>query len=89
MRDRLDVTPLLGAIRAPSLVIGAELDRACPLEHARMIADGVSAGRLAILADAGHLVNLEQPNEFNHCLLDFLRTTCPTPLNDGSVGCQC
>ena len=89
MRERPDVTPLLGQISVPSLVIGAAQDKACPLEHPRMIAAGISNSRLEIIADAGHLANLEQPNQFNHYLLDFLRTVAPTTLNDGTIGCQC
>lgn len=89
MRERQDVTPLLPSMTKPSLVIGAEQDRACPIEHPRMIADGINGSRLEIIADAGHLVNLEQPNRFNHCLLEFLRKISPTPLNDGTVGCHC
>lgn len=89
MRERPDVTPLLRSIRTPSLVIGAEQDLACPVEHPRMIADGIPGSRLELIADAGHLVNLEQPNQFNLLLLDFLRVSCPTLLNDGSIGCHC
>ncbi|MGE0917904.1 alpha/beta fold hydrolase [Trichlorobacter lovleyi] len=89
MRERQDATPWLELIRVPSLVIGAEQDQACPLEHPRMIAAGIRDSRLEIIPDGGHLVNLEQPNHFNHCLLDFLRTASPTPLNDGTIGCRC
>lgn len=89
MRERADVTASLARIAVPTLVIAAEQDRACPLEHPRMIASGIAGSRLEVLSGAGHLVNLEQPNQFNLCLLDFLRTASPSPLNDGSVGCQC
>lgn len=89
MRERPDVTPLLPSITAPSLVIAAEQDKACPLEHPRMIANNISASQLEVIADAGHLVNLEQPNGFNHCLLEFLRKVAPTTLNDGTIGCHC
>ncbi len=89
MRDRRDATPLLSCITTPTLVIGASEDQACPLEHARMIANGISGSRFIVIEDAGHLANLEQPNQVNHCLLDFLRQVQPTPLNDGSIGCTC
>ena len=89
MRDRKDATPLLGQIKVPSLSIAAEHDQACPLEHPRMIAAGIPGCRLKIIPDAGHMANLEQPNLFNHLLLEFLRHACPTPLNDGTIGCKC
>jgi pimeloyl-ACP methyl ester carboxylesterase len=89
MRERRDATPLLAAIRVPSLVVAGAEDRACPSEHPRMIADGIAGSRLAVIDGGGHLVNLEQPNEFNRRLLDFLRQVAPTSLNTGSAGCQC
>ena len=89
MRDRRDATPLLSCITTPTLVIGAAEDQTCPLEHARMIANGISGSRFVVIEDAGHLANLEQPNQVNHYLLDFLRQVQPTPLNDGSIGCTC
>ncbi len=89
MREREDATVLLETITVPSLVIGAGQDKACALEHPRMIAAGISNSRLEIIDDAGHLVNLEQPNRFNSCLLDFFRLICPTLLNDENIGCRC
>lgn len=89
MRDRRDSTPRLNRITVPTLVIGAAEDQVCPLEHARMIANGISGSRFVVVEDAGHLANLEQPNQINHHLLDFLRQVQPTLLNDGSIGCTC
>lgn len=89
MRERQEATSMLQSIITPSLVIAAEQDQACPIEHPRMIANGIRGSQLEIIADAGHLVNLEQPNWFNHTLLDFLRGISPTLLNDGTIGCHC
>lgn len=89
MRDRRDATPLLGCIASPTLVIGAAEDQVCPLDYSRMIANGIPRSRFVVIEDAGHLANLEQPNQLNHCLLDFLRQVQPTLLNDGSIGCTC
>lgn len=89
MRDRKDATPQLSQITIPALSVGADHDLACPLEHPRMIATGIPGCRLEIIPDAGHMVNIEQPNLMNQLLLEFLRTVAPTPLNDGSIGCNC
>ena len=89
MRDREDATPLLAQIAVPTLVIAAQQDRACPQEHAEMMARGVAGAQLALLPEGGHLVNLEQPNRFNQALLDFLHVHYPTASNDGTVGCRC
>ena len=72
MRDRKDYAALLGGIGLPALVIGADQDQAAPLENARLIAEGLADAKLRILHGGGHLVNLEQPAEFNEAILEFL-----------------
>jgi 3-oxoadipate enol-lactonase len=73
MRERKDYTPLLGSFSLPVLVLGAEQDKAVPVENARILAAGLPLHKLCIIPEAGHLANLEQPKAFNNCLLDFLR----------------
>ncbi|MGO3327133.1 3-oxoadipate enol-lactonase [Gordonia sp. (in: high G+C Gram-positive bacteria)] len=50
----------LGSINAPTLVIGAADDQAVPLEHQRVLADGIPDARLQILDYAAHLASYEQ-----------------------------
>ena len=52
--DTLDLTPLLGMITAPALVIGGEHDRVFPPEHSRAIAAGIPNARLVIIPNTGH-----------------------------------
>lgn len=89
MAQRRDATQLLGGIRIPALAIGAELDRAIPPEHSSMIAEAIHGCKLAVIPDAGHLVNLEHSGAFNRVLLEFLREAVPTPLNTDAVLCNC
>ncbi len=72
MRDRKDCVTLLGSIGQPALVIGADQDRAAPLENLRLIAEGLPDAKLCILHGGGHMVNMEQPAEFNQAILEFL-----------------
>ena len=72
MRERKDYLPLLGAIRQPALVIGADQDQAIPIDHSRLIADGIADAKLSILHGGGHMVNLEQLDDFNAVLKEFL-----------------
>lgn len=72
MRERKDYLPLLGAIRQPALVIGAEQDQVMPGEHARAIAAGIAGAQLSIVPGGGHMVNLEQADAFNELLKEFL-----------------
>lgn len=57
---RWDHHDQLSAIKAPTLVIAGEHDTATPVEHARVIAEGVDAGRLEVV-EAAHLATIEAP----------------------------
>jgi pimeloyl-ACP methyl ester carboxylesterase len=72
MRDRKDYIDLLPSFELPALVIGAEADRAVPPEHSRLLAEALPNARLCMIAEAGHMANLERPEAFNTCLLEFL-----------------
>jgi pimeloyl-ACP methyl ester carboxylesterase len=72
MRDRKDFVALLGSISQPALVIGADQDQAAPMEHSRIIAEGLPDAELCILHGGGHMVNMEQPVGFNEAILEFL-----------------
>lgn len=77
MRERKDYTPLLAGFYLPSLVIGAEYDQAIPVENTRALARRLPLHKFCLIPGAGHLANLEQPEAFNNCLLDFLKTLSP------------
>jgi 3-oxoadipate enol-lactonase len=89
MGSRPDSTPLLSQIRIPSLVIAGGLDKACPVALCRQIADGIPEAEFCMFEDAGHMVNLELPNDINSCLLAFLNRVVPTGQNKGSYDCGC
>lgn len=72
IRDRRDYLDGLASFTQPALVIGAQEDRAIPLEHGRIIAAALPNAEFHLLAGGGHMVNMEQPEPFNRCLLDFL-----------------
>jgi pimeloyl-ACP methyl ester carboxylesterase len=74
MRERRDYTPLLASLLLPSLVIGAELDQAIPMENSRILAGRLKRHTLCLIPGGGHLANLEQPKAFNNCLIDFLHS---------------
>ncbi|MEV6694676.1 3-oxoadipate enol-lactonase [Micromonospora sp. NPDC051196] len=57
----MDLRADLAAVRAPTLVIGAADDPATPPAHAADIAERIPSARLAIVDDAAHLANVEQP----------------------------
>jgi pimeloyl-ACP methyl ester carboxylesterase len=72
MMHRPDSTPLLAQINVPTLVITGDEDELIPVDESRAIAKAVPGASLAIIARAGHLSNLEQPDPFNNALTAFL-----------------
>jgi 3-oxoadipate enol-lactonase len=71
---KINVTDRLGGIRCPVLVIVGADDPRTPIQTARTIHAALPSARLAIIPSASHLSNVEQPEEFNRALLDFLDT---------------
>jgi pimeloyl-ACP methyl ester carboxylesterase/DNA-binding CsgD family transcriptional regulator len=52
---RIDVTPDLDRVRAPTLVVHRDQDRAAPLDQARLIAAEIRGARLEVLPGRSHL----------------------------------
>ena len=72
MIDRADSIPSLGQITCPTLVIVGELDRGTPPSDAQFMVEHIRGARLAVLAEAAHLSNLESPEAFNTAMHAFL-----------------
>jgi 3-oxoadipate enol-lactonase len=68
-----DLAAPIEQIRAPTLVVTSEDPLYSP-EIARDMARRIPGARLAVIADAGHLSNIEQPDAFNRVVLEFLQT---------------
>jgi len=64
----------LSEITIPTLIMIGERDDADLHEIAKMLSQGIHDSRLIEIADAGHLVNLEKPSQFNKEVLEFLRS---------------
>lgn len=72
MRDRPDSTPMLAEIDVPVLIIHGTDDQIIPPSEAEAMHQAIKNSRLVLIKDAGHLPNLEQPDEFNDAVIDFL-----------------
>lgn len=70
--DRQDSTPLLTSIHCPTLIVVGEHDTVTPPSVARDMLRAVGGSELAVIPNAGHLSNLEQPEAFNATLGRFL-----------------
>lgn len=74
MAERADSTELLARIECPALVIVGSDDGITPPSEAEKMSQAISGARLVTIAGAGHLSNLEQPDEFNRAVAGFLLT---------------
>src|SRR5256885_310064 len=68
-----DLAAPIEEIRAPTLVIGSTHDTLYPRHIAEDMARRIPGARLVIIEEAGHLSNLDRPQEFNRALGEFLR----------------
>lgn len=66
-----DVFPL---INIPTLVIVGRDDEFTPVSKAEEMKENLNNCKLVVIEDAGHMPNLEHPEEFNEVVLDFLQT---------------
>lgn len=62
----------LASLAAPCLCVTGRDDVAAPPEVMGQIATAVANGELAVLEDAAHLSNLNQPDAFNAAVMDWL-----------------
>lgn len=72
MAARADADPLLRTIDAPVLVVVGADDVITSRGQAEMLARGIRGARIALIEAAGHIPPLEQPDEFNSHLAQFL-----------------
>jgi pimeloyl-ACP methyl ester carboxylesterase len=72
MQTRPDSTPLLSSINKPVLIIHGADDQIIPLSEAEAMQKALPQARLAVLPQAGHLLNLEQPAAFNQAIKGFI-----------------
>jgi len=72
LATRDDVTPRLGEITVPTLVIHGDADAAIELDLARTLATGVKGAELVVVPGAGHAANLTHPETVNPAIERFL-----------------
>lgn len=70
LRD--DVEALLPTITVPTLVIWGSRDPLVPPQLGKHLAASIPGARYVELAQAGHVVMVDQPAAFNRAVLDFL-----------------
>jgi pimeloyl-ACP methyl ester carboxylesterase len=72
LMSRPDSTPLLGGILVPALVIVGEEDVLTPPSEMEPMAAAIPDAAFVRIPGAGHLANLERPEEFNAAVNEYL-----------------
>jgi pimeloyl-ACP methyl ester carboxylesterase len=70
----MDTRELLSRIAVPTLVLWGDDDRRSPMHVAEQLHSAIPNAELAIIANAGHLSNMEQPEVFNALVRRFCRS---------------
>ncbi len=74
-RSELHITRRkLAAIESPTTISVGQYDEIMKLDHAQEIARAIPGARLAVLPDVSHFAMLQNPQQFNEALRDFLTT---------------
>jgi len=73
----VDLRPDLAGVTAPVRVVMAEGDRFVSVETGRALTAKLPNADLSVIEEAGHMVSIERPKEFQAALLDFLGRNWP------------
>jgi pimeloyl-ACP methyl ester carboxylesterase len=72
LAQRREMCTALKRVRVPALVICGKEDQVTPLSQAELLVNCISGAELKIIENAGHLTNLEQPQQFDEAIERFL-----------------
>jgi pimeloyl-ACP methyl ester carboxylesterase len=78
MAERPDSSPLLPTIAVPTLVVAGADDNVIPATVAREMAGKIKGAKCVVVRDAGHMVNIEQSDQFTAALREFLNSVPKT-----------
>jgi len=73
MAVRRDSTYILAGVDFPVLIMVGSEDTLTPIVEAESLRNGIAGARLCLVEDAGHLSNIERPEEFNRILTEFIK----------------
>jgi len=74
LAERSETCSSLDTIHIPTLIICGKADEVTPLAQSEFMHEHIEGSILKIIDNAGHVSNLEQPDEFNKYLHNFLNT---------------
>jgi 3-oxoadipate enol-lactonase len=78
MKARNDATELLPHIDVPTLVVCGKEDQLIPLASSQALANAIPGAQFTVIADAGHLTPMEQPDATGRVIREFLESLSVT-----------
>ena len=74
-RSHVDISALLGTVRAPTLVLHARADEVIPVEEGRLLASGIPGAEFVELDSRNHILLEHEPAwlRFREAVTSFLR----------------
>jgi pimeloyl-ACP methyl ester carboxylesterase len=77
LRDRPDATDVVRSFTGPLWIAVGDSDPFLPVDEARAIISSARNGRLEVFEGAGHFTNMDQPDQFNKFMREFLAAAVP------------
>ncbi len=75
MADRADASAWLEQIQIPTLFVVGEHDQITPPAKVEQMSREVAGSTFVEIPNAGHLPQIEEPEEFNKAVVEFLNRT--------------
>lgn len=70
---RTDTTESLEKVDLPALIMAGKDDKLVPAEFSKIIYGKTKNSEIQIIPDSGHFPNMENPEEFNKAILEFMK----------------
>ena len=76
---RTDTADSLKNINIPVLIINGEEDKIINIDFAKSLNSKIKGSKLAVMKNSGHFPNMENPEEFNKAVREFLKLRLSFP----------
>jgi pimeloyl-ACP methyl ester carboxylesterase len=73
LAERSETCSVLNNIQVPTLIICGREDEVTALEQSEFMHNNIKGSSLKIIENAGHVSNLEHPDEFNKHVIEFIQ----------------
>jgi pimeloyl-ACP methyl ester carboxylesterase len=73
----MDIRPLLGRVRCPTLFLVGSLDLICGPAHSEAMASAIPDAQVVIVPDCGHFIPAEAPEAFREAVVSFCAAHLP------------